>query len=112
MGSQQVIVKDTNKLTEWERRISSCRSSGMTVQDWCTANGLAIKTFYYWNNKINKLHQNINGTGNIFYEVGSGIITPTYGIAATVEFSGLKATVHNGADEATLSAMFRALKSC
>ena len=34
------------------------------------------------------------------------------GIAATVHISGAKAEIHNGADEATLTAIFRALKSC
>ena len=33
-------------------------------------------------------------------------------IAATVHISGANAEVHNGADEATLTAIFRALKSC
>ena len=34
------------------------------------------------------------------------------GIAATVHISGANAEIHNGADEATLTAIFRALKSC
>jgi len=34
------------------------------------------------------------------------------GIAATVHINGANAEVHNGADEATLAAIFRALKSC
>ena len=34
------------------------------------------------------------------------------GIAATVHIRGANAEIHNGADEATLTAIFRALKSC
>ena len=33
-------------------------------------------------------------------------------IAATIHISGVNAEIHNGADEATLTAIFRALKLC
>ena len=37
---------------------------------------------------------------------------PKSGIAATVYISGVNAGIHNSADEATLMAIFRTLKSC
>ena len=33
-------------------------------------------------------------------------------IAATVHIGGVNAEIHNGADEATLTALLRALRSC
>lgn len=46
-----------------------------------------------------------------FDEIRDNIIAANK-IAASVRISGICAEVHNGADEATLTAIFRALKSC
>ena len=41
-------IKHEALLQEWTARFAECRSSGMTVRAWCEAQGLSIKTYYYW----------------------------------------------------------------
>lgn len=41
------IVKEQVKLREWADMVRTCRSSGLTVIDWCKDNNLNIKTYYY-----------------------------------------------------------------
>ena len=46
MGVQ--AMKHAVMLQEWSTRIAECRSSGKTVKAWCAQQGIAIKTYYYW----------------------------------------------------------------
>ena len=50
MGVQ--AIKHEALLQEWTARFAECRSSGMTVRAWCEAQGLSIKTYYYWEKRV------------------------------------------------------------
>ena len=50
MGVQAIKLKAL--LQEWTARFAECRSSGMTVRAWCEAQGLSIKTYYYWEKRV------------------------------------------------------------
>ena len=50
MGIQ--AMKHAALLQAWTRRITECRSSGKTVKAWCEAEGISIKTYYYWEKRI------------------------------------------------------------
>ncbi len=50
MGVQ--AMKHAALLREWTARFAECRSSGMTVKAWCEAQGLSIKTYYYWEKRV------------------------------------------------------------
>lgn len=41
-------------LARWIQRITECKNSGLTTQEWCTENGIGIKRYYYWHSKIRK----------------------------------------------------------
>lgn len=41
-------LKHGAKLQEWSARITECRSSGKRVKEWCAAQGINAKTYYYW----------------------------------------------------------------
>ena len=32
----------------WQARIKACRSSGLSVREWCAANGIDRRTYYKW----------------------------------------------------------------
>ena len=34
-------------MREWAEMVRTCRSSGLTVKEWCLNNGINIKTYYY-----------------------------------------------------------------
>ena len=48
-------VKAQLRLQEWAGLIAQCQSSSMTVATWCEANGINIKSYYYWLKKV-RLH--------------------------------------------------------
>ena len=50
MGVQ--AMKHAMMLQEWSVRIRECRSSGKTVKAWCAQQGIAIKTYYYWEKRF------------------------------------------------------------
>ncbi len=40
------------RLRQWSQVISECQGSGMTVKNWCQANGINLKTYYNWLKKV------------------------------------------------------------
>ena len=52
MGVQ--AIKHAVMLQEWSTKIAECRSSGMSVKDWCAEQGITIKTYYYWEKRLRK----------------------------------------------------------
>ena len=50
MGVQ--AMKHAAMLQEWSTKIAECRSSGMTVKAWCAQQGIASKTYYYWEKRF------------------------------------------------------------
>lgn len=45
--SQISSIKHQLRLTEWAQMIRECQNSDLTVLDWCTANNINPKTYYY-----------------------------------------------------------------
>ena len=102
------VVKENSNLAEWARQVEECRSSGLSVRSWCERNGIAVSTFHYRQQKVwNALQQR-----NQFVEVPLQTNEYYSENIATVHIGEIRADIHNGADEATLTALIRALKSC
>ena len=40
-------VKKAIRHENWKRMYDNYQNSGMTVKEWCTAQGIPVKTFYY-----------------------------------------------------------------
>ena len=51
---QLTVATHNQKLELWIGRIKECRSSGMTVSDWCNINDVSNKSYYYWMRKIKR----------------------------------------------------------
>jgi hypothetical protein len=45
-------VQNAQKTPIWKQRIIECRSSGMSVKEWCKERGLDFTTYYRWERKI------------------------------------------------------------
>ena len=45
-------VNRQQRLAEWSRRVETCRSSGLTVVQWCQENGIAVSTYFSWQRKV------------------------------------------------------------
>lgn len=96
------------RLAVWTQRIADCRSSEKSVRDWCQEKGISEKTYYYWQRRIFKMAQAQQAPE--FAELHS--FRSISAVAASLEISGVNVQVYAGADEPTLSALFRALSSC
>ena len=81
----------------------------MSLRAWCEQTGIAVSTFHYREKKDwDTLQQR-----NQFVEVSLPANEHrNESVAATVHFGEVRADIHNGADEATLTALIQALKSC
>ena len=44
-------LKHAALLQEWGEKIVECRSSGKSVKDWCSEQGISKKTYYYWEHR-------------------------------------------------------------
>ena len=45
-------IKQDVKLRQWTEMIQQRKESGLTVSQWCTENGVNIKTYYYRLQKV------------------------------------------------------------
>ena len=45
-------VKQEVRLREWAAQVEAQQTSGLTVQQWCTENGIKLKTYYYRLKKV------------------------------------------------------------
>ena len=103
------VIKENNNLVEWSRQVEECRSSGLSVRSWCEQNGIAVSTFHYRQQKVWDALQERNQFVEVPLQVNE---YRNENIAATVHIGEIRADIHNGADEATLTALVHALKSC
>lgn len=45
-------MKHTARLEDWKQRIMACRSSGLTVRQWCARNSFSASTYYRWEREV------------------------------------------------------------
>ena len=45
-------IQNAQKTPIWKQRIIECRSSGLSVKEWCKEQGLDFTTYYRWERKI------------------------------------------------------------
>ena len=102
----QSMKREAN-LAVWAEQVRACRSSGLKVNEWCAANGIKPNAYYRHQNKV--FHA-MHAEDGQFYKVP---MTRCSGrIAASIQINGLSADIHSGADEDTVLALLRAMKSC
>ena len=110
MGSELQTMNAQNKLALWAERVSACRSSDLSVRDWCKENDICEQIYYRWRRKlygIVKAQQEQFRFAEIApARVCSGKAT------VTVRIAGTEVDIHSGTDEETVSMVLRLLKSC
>ena len=104
-------VNQQQRLAEWSRRVEACRSSGLSVGQWCRENGIAVSTYFSWQKKVFQALKEVQEVS--FAEVPIMEHSQLSGhIVAAMEVSGVRIQVYEGADGATLHAILQAAKSC
>lgn len=103
MGTGLQTLDKQQSLVAWSERISECRSSGMTVKDWCWEHGINPASYYRWQRRLYEL----SAARTVqFVEVES---KPTDAAAAVVHLPGGDVDVYPGIDEETLRTVCRVL---
>jgi len=58
-------LSHAGRVKEWEDRIRTCRSSGLSVSRWCEENQINTKTYYKWERIcLTEAAQRLGYTGN------------------------------------------------
>lgn len=101
------------RLQEWSQRVADCRSSGLQVKQWCRENGIAVSTYYTWQQRV--FDASAQPTESKFVELPVSCTEPQHpvsDIAASLRFNGTNIDFRNGADPATIMAIIQAVRSC
>ena len=116
-------IKNEVRAKEWQKIISECQLSGMTVSGWCKVNRVNTNSYYYWLRKLrektiselpaemkNSL-ATVNDEPVTFKKLD--VIPPVSGMQAAVivHIKGADIEVANGAARETVEAVLLALKS-
>ena len=108
------------RLSEWKGKVTECRSGGQSVKAWCREQGIACKTYYYWEKEIlseagRQMAAQGNGRGSRFVEVPAlperaAIREETPTLAAKLRTGSRELEVYAGVDAAVLETLLRVLK--
>lgn len=103
------------KLLEWSQRVTECRESGMTVKDWCKANGIAVSTYYKQQRAVFEAAKNMSGETKStveFTEIRFPKPERSRTPAVTIRIGEAEADIYAGADEEMIRTICQVLKSC
>ncbi|HWP50796.1 MAG TPA: IS66 family insertion sequence element accessory protein TnpB [Clostridia bacterium] len=107
MEKRLKTISQNQRLNEWSIRVAGCRNSGQSVRQWCEENGINEKTYYYWQRKVFEAAiQREPCFAEIPMASARGVV------AGTLRVREVEADIYSGADEATIVAIVRILKSC
>lgn len=102
-----VKTRNPDDVALWSKRITDCKNSGMRPGEWCKENGINVKTYYYWHNKIRKLVSQQTE----FFEVPAAPGRRDVP-SATIRVGIVEADIYSGADAEMIRAICKALKTC
>ena len=101
MNLSIVEAKKELRLQEWKERIRECRTSGLSVSEWCKRNDIGVKRYYYWHRKLwkrelRKIEQAERENEPLqFAQID---IQPTKGREIRIERNGWSLEISNEAD--------------
>ncbi len=108
------VYNEQQKISEWAEKVKQCRSSGLSVREWCQENRINISSYYKWQRKIYSLVEaEEKSRFSKFAEVTPSMgMCETATVAITVHAKGVAVDIHNGAASAAVEAVLRLLKLC
>ena len=88
------VVAHNTLLQEWAERVKECRSSGLSVKEWCLENNVGLSTFYTWQKRVFnavsvQVQQTLVNSGPVFAEIPKEL-------PAKISSSNIGATVRVG----------------
>ena len=106
MDTLSVRQTSSDTIALWTQRITDCKNSGKHTPEWCRENGINVKTYYYWHNKIHKM---VVQQQTSFYEVPRQAMGDPERPAATIRTNDLQADIYPGATADLIQAVCTAL---
>ncbi len=114
-------LNQQQRLQKWIQRVADCRSSGMRVEAWCFANGVARNTYYRWQRIVFDFLANQNKPMPELKKREQSSPTfaalpepPAYSrsgaAAATIHLADYSIDIYDGTSEETLQTILRVLR--
>lgn len=47
-----IMAKHESMINVWRQRVMECKTSGLTVAEWCEQNHINKKTYFYWQKQV------------------------------------------------------------
>lgn len=115
---QVSITKRQFREEQWRQRITECRSSGMSVKNWCESNGLCEQTYYKY---LKKFRQEMCDTLPVPVQAPEKSIAfkklevisplPDTKAAVIIHLPNATLEINEGASQQTVQAVLLALQS-
>ena len=112
-------LKHQEKLRRWSEMVGECRSSRITVKQWCKEHGITPSTYYRWEREVLSKAKEAKEAEQPFPPVSFAAIPipelPSRNYSeriATFRYGELSLDVYRGAEPETVSLLLEALRSC
>lgn len=102
-------LRQEQNLTLWANQVEECNNSGLSVTQWCKNNNIPVSTF--WNRQKKVYEAYAQKTNPQFIEVSIEPEVTTNSPMISVKRNDFTIDINNGADEATITAVLRAMKN-
>ena len=99
-----------NKVAQWAEQISACRSSGLSVREWCSEHNINTQTYYRWQKRLFTMAAAQHEPH--FAEISQSCSHAAPDIAITIRMQGAEAEIRTGADAAVIETVLQFLRSC
>lgn len=101
------IMKTEVRTGRWLEVVRRCQESGMTARSWCEANGIKVKSYYYWLRKFRTqmCDQIRDSDVKSSAPVCVGSVQSVARAAVTVRIGGLTVEIADGTSEETIEAV-------
>jgi len=100
-------INQQQKLAVWCERVESCRSSGLTVREWCNQNNVSLGSYYKWQKTVYEL--SVKDEPKFIEIPMQNNSKPSIQVIATIPFGDSEIRIYNGAEADTLTALLRAI---
>jgi hypothetical protein len=101
--------RDPKKEAQWRRTLARWRKSGLTIRDFCSAEGVSEPSFYLWRRELQRRDQSAAPTFVPVRVVSESAPAPAVTALEIVTPSGHVVRVGSGFDAATLHRLLAAL---
>lgn len=102
-------LRQKQNLALWTKQVEECNNSGLSVTRWCRENDIKLSTYWSRQKKVYEAYSNEFTPQFAEISVEPEISTGTSMI--TVRRNDFTVDINNGADEATITAVLRAMKN-